>query len=52
MIDHLGKNTAATTQRGEEIVPNRGVRQFPRRPNHNFISKNRVPHMRFGPELA
>ena len=43
LVDQLGEDTTTTTTRGESIAPNRGVRQLPRRPNHNYISRNGVP---------
>ena len=43
LIEQLGEGSTNTAARASEIAPNRGVRQFTRRPNHNFISKNGVP---------
>lgn len=43
LVEQLGDSGSVNTQQAKEIAPNSGVRLLPRRPNHNFISKNGVP---------
>lgn len=43
LVDQLSNDGTAPEPREASVAPNTGVRRFPRRPNHNFISKNGVP---------